>query len=203
MRNVLLGLGLVASVAVGCAGDDGDDCDCAEVGCFASMCTKTVFVTAEPVAAKFGGVEAADQLCAQQAAAAMLPGTYLAWLSDSARSPFGRFSRSTVPYVLPDGTQVAASYEALRSDPTAAIDMTAAGQRSPGADNAKVWTGTGVDGRADTFNNASNYCSGWTRNIIDETALVGMLRERGKAGDWTRARLVPCTGEGYLYCFQQ
>jgi len=35
------------------------------------------------------------------------------------------------------------------------------------------------------------------------TALVGMLRERGKAGDWTRARLVPCTGEGYLYCFQQ
>ena len=29
------------------------------------------------------------------------------------------------------------------------------------------------------------------------------FRERIKVDDWTRSRLVPCTGEGYLYCFQQ
>lgn len=204
MRNVLLlGLGLVASVAAGCVGDDVDDCECAEAGCFASICTKTIFVTAEPIPAKFGGVEAADQVCAQQATAAMLPGTYLAWLSDGAHSPFQRFSKSTVPYVLPDGSQVAADYEALRSDPIGAIDVTAAGQQATGADDAKVWTGTGVDGRADTFNNASNYCTSWTRSVIEEFAVIGFLRERGKVEDWTRAKLVPCTGDGYLYCVQQ
>ena len=202
MRSVLLGLGLVASVAVGCAGE-GDDCDCAEAGCFASMCTKTVFVTAEPVAAKFGGIAAADQMCAQQAAAAMLPGTYYAWLSTGTSSPFNRFSKSTVPYVLPDGTPVADDYEALRSDPIAAIDVTAAGQKSTGADDARVWTGTGVDRRADTFNKAWNLCSEWSGMVIDESVIVGQLRKRIKADDWTRSRLVPCTGDGYLYCFQQ
>lgn len=202
MRNVLLGLGLVASVAVGCA-DETQDCDCAEIGCFADTCTKTVFVSAEPVAADFGGVAAADQLCAQQAAAAMLPGTYYAWLSDSTQSPFGRFSKSTVPYVLPDGTQVAADYAALRSDPVGLIDMTAAGQTAAGADDAKVWTGSGIDGRADTFNNASNYCSDWSTNVIEDTVVIGLLRGRNKIDDWTSHRLVPCTGKGYLYCFQQ
>ena len=120
MRSVIFGLGLVAAVAVGC-GDEADDCDCAAAGCFADVCTKTVFVTAEPVAAKFGGVEAADQLCAQQAAAAQLPGVYLAWLSDGSHSPFQRFSKSTVPYVRTDGTQVATDFEALRSEHDAAL----------------------------------------------------------------------------------
>ncbi len=202
MRSVIFGLGLVAAVAVGC-GDEGDDCDCAAAGCFADVCTKTVFVTAEPVAAKFGGVEAADQLCAQQAAAAQLPGVYLAWLSDGSHSPFQRFSKSTVPYVRTDGTQVATDFEALRSEPPGPIDLSAAGQKVGGADDAKVWTGTGVDGRADTFNNASNYCSTWSRNVIDDSVIVGLLRTRAKAEDWTRAKLVPCTGDGYLYCFQQ
>lgn len=202
MRSVILGLGLVAAVAVGCA-EEAEDCDCAEAGCFADMCVKTVFVTAEPVAAKLGGVEAADQLCAQQAAAAKLPGTYLAWLSDGGHSPFQRFSKSTVPYVMTDGTQVAADFAALRTDSPGPIDVNAAGQKVGGADDAKVWTGTGVDGRADTFNNASNYCTSWSRSVIDDTVIVGLLRERVKAEDWTRAKLVPCTGDGYLYCVQQ
>jgi hypothetical protein len=202
MRSVIFGLGLVAAVAVGC-GAEGDDCDCAEAGCFADMCTKTVFVSAEPVAAKFGGVEAADQLCAQQAAAAKLPGTYLAWLSDAGHSPFQRFSKSTVPYVLTDGTQVAADFASLRSESPGPIDVSAGGQKVAGADDAIVWTGTGVDGRADTFNNASNYCSAWSRSVIEDSVIVGLLRVRAKTEDWTRAKLDQCTGEGYLYCFQQ
>lgn len=202
MRSVILGLGLVVSVAVGCA-DDAQDCDCAEVACFADMCTRTVFVIAEPVTAKFGGVTAADQLCAQQAAAAMLPGTYYAWLSDSAHSPYDRFSKSTVPYVLPDGTQVAADYEALASAQVGSIDVTAAGQKSTAADDVKVWTGSGIDGRADTFNNASNFCSDWSRSAIEDSVVIGSLRGRAKLDDWTHDKLVPCTGDGYLYCFQQ
>lgn len=202
MRSVILGLGLVAAIAVGCAGDE-DDCDCAEIGCFADMCTKTVFVTAEPVAAKFGGIAAADQLCAQQAAAAMLPGTYYAWLSDGNQAPIDRFSQSTVPYVLPDGVQVAENFAALRTTPPPPIDVNAAGQKVDGADNARVWTGTGVDGRADNYSNGSNYCTGWSRNVIEDFTVVGWLRERSTTQDWSRAKLVPCTGDGYLYCFQQ
>ena len=196
-------LGMCLGV-VTCGDDEGPDCDCAEVGCFADMCTKTVFVTAEPVTAKFGGVAVADQMCAQQAAAAGLPGTYLAWLSVTGTQPRGRFSESTVPYALPDGTQVAADWDALLTDgPSAPIDMTAAGAKAAGADDTKVWTGTDREGRADTYNNASTFCMNWSRNVIEESVIVGFLRKRGKAGDWTLGNLTPCTGDGYLYCFQQ
>ena len=189
---------------VTCGGEQAPDCDCAEVGCFADMCTRTVFVTAEPVNAKFGGVAAADQLCAEQAAAAGLPGTFLAWLSVRSTHPRGRFSESTVPYTLPDGTQVAADWEALLADgPSAPIDMTAAGGRAGGPDDTRVWTGTDRDGRAESFNSASTYCMDWSRNVIEESVVVGFLRKRGKPGDWTLGNLVPCTGDGYLYCFQQ
>lgn len=190
--------------AVQCGDDAGEDCDCAAVGCFADMCTKTVFVTAEAVTAKFGGVAAADQLCAGQAAAAGLPGTYLAWVSGSTSQPRGRFSESTVPYALPDGTQIAPDWDALISEgPTTPIAVTATGAAVSGADDAKVWTGTDREGRADTYNNASTYCAEWSKNVIEESVIVGFLRKRGKAGDWTLGSLTQCTGKGYIYCFQQ
>lgn len=201
LLTTILGMGLGA---ISCGDDSGPDCDCAEVGCFADMCTRTTFIIAEPVTAKFGGIAAADQLCAQQAAAAGLPGSFLAWVSVGAGQPFGRFSKSTVPYVLPDGTQVAADWEALTTDgPSVPIDLTAAGAKSSASDETHVWTGTDREGRADSYNNASTYCENWTRNVIEESVVVGFLRKRGKPGDWTLGDLAPCTGEGLIYCFQQ
>jgi hypothetical protein len=205
MRPLLIGLGLV--VATACGDDAEMACDCAAVGCSAEPCTKTVFVTRTEMAANFGGVTAADDLCAQEAANAGLAGTYFAWLSDATRSPFVRFSRATVPYVLPDGTAIAPDWDTLvDAGPSVPIAQHADASAVPPDDGspAQVWTGTSIDGRADTYNNASNYCSNWTRNVLEESALVGWVYERVKPGlDWTRANLVPCTGSGYLYCFQQ
>ena len=204
MRTLLLCLGLGAGVALACDGEDSVDCECAEVGCFAPTCTRVAFVLAEPVSPKFGGVAAADQRCAQQAQAAGLPGTFYAWLGHSGGGPADRFSRASVPYTLPDGTTLAADWNALtREGPVAAIDMTAAGVRVKAKDDAHVWTGTDEFGDANTFNNASNYCADWTRNVIKDFAVVGSLRDRGKLGAWVVGDLVPCTGEGYVYCFQQ
>lgn len=208
LRRWIFGVAFLTGLAAACSDDEGPACDCAEVGCFADLCTKTVFITKTQMAANFGGIAAADALCAQEAAAAGLEGTYLAWLSDNTRSPFGRFSRPTVPYVLPDGTQIAAGWDALSAaPPTAPISQhadTTAVPPDEGTAYALVWTGTSIDGRAETYNNASDYCAGWTANVLDSSAVVGFVHERTKPKlDWTRANLVPCTGMGYLYCFQQ
>ena len=204
MRSIsLLSLGLVAGVAAAACGDDGPDCDCAEVGCFADMCTKTVFISATPVPSDLGGITGADSLCAQQAAAAKLPGVFYAWLSDAQTSPFQRFSKSTVPYTLPDGTTFADDWDALTRGPSLPLDVDASGHKVAGEPDAIVWTGTGPDGRPDTFDNAANSCSGWTRNVIEDFAVIGWLSKRTKASDWSRGFNAPCTGTGFVYCFQQ
>ena len=198
-----LGAGLLAATTA-CNEDEAVDCGCEEAGCFAPMCTKMAFVLAKPMSAKFGGVAAADQMCAQEAAAAGLPGLYYAWLSEADAGPRDRFSRSTVPYTLPDGTTLADDWAGLvGAGPAAPIDMTAAGGKVAGKDDDRVWTGTDRDGRASSYNNASNFCSGWSRNSINDSVVVGLLRKRAKAGDWTLGDLVPCTGDGWVYCVQQ
>lgn len=204
MRTLLLGLGLGAALAIACNGEETVDCECDAIGCFAPMCTKTAFVIAEPVSAKFGGIAVADQMCGQQAQAAGLPGTFYAWLGDNNAGPADRFSQSTVPYTLPDGTTLAKDWDELTSTgPKAPIDMTAAGVKVEAKDDDPVWTGTERDGEATTFNNASNFCGEWTRNSMMDFVVVGFLRVRGKTGDWALGNLVPCTGDGYVYCFQQ
>lgn len=211
MRPVLLGVSLaattLAAAAAACGDDGGMVCDCAAVGCFADFCTKTVFVSSSALPANFGGVAAADMLCAQEAAAAGLEGTYLAWLSDSLTSPRARFSQSTVPYALPDGTQIAPDWNTLLGvGPSTTISQRADKTPVPPDEGTpkQVWTGTSIDGRAETYNNASNWCSNWTRNIIDESAVVGWVYQRIKPEvDWSFSNLVPCTGSGHIYCFQQ
>ena len=205
MRRVLLGLTIGLTTSSACGGDDEPACDCAEVGCFAEMCTKTVFVTSTAITSNFGGIAAADALCAQEAAAAGLPGTYYAWLSDKTNSPLARFAHSEVPYVLPDGTVIAADWDGLAATAPPPISLHANGSAAPPDDGApaQVWTGTTIDGHADNFNNASNFCLDWTDNSISNQTLIGWVHARMKQYDWTRANLVPCTGSGYLYCFQQ
>lgn len=208
MRRALLGLALGLTTASACSEDEGPACDCAEVGCFADTCTKTVFVSKTAIPSNFGGIAGADAVCAQEAAAAGLPGTYYAWLSDKSTSPRVRFSRSTVPYTLPSGAEIAADYAALavavppinqHADATAVLR-----EANDDAAPAQIWTGTTIDGHSDTNSNSSNFCADWTDNSISNMTLVGWVHKRSKPKfDWTRANLVPCTGVGYLYCFQQ
>lgn len=205
MRTALLvSFGVLLGAAAGACGGDEVDCDCAEIGCYADTCTRTVFVLDAPIGADFGGVAGANQLCAQQAAAARLSGTFYAWVSDSASGPFDRFSKSEVPYVLADGTKIAEDWEGLRvSGPLTPIDMSAAGRRLAESDDTRVWTGTGPDGRSEDFNGASNFCTNWSRKVTGDFTYVGLLRERDEAKSWTQGEFPICTGTGLLYCFQQ
>src|SRR4029077_17175057 len=53
-----------------------------------------------------GGLTGADPKCQSLATAAVLPGTYKAWLSDDTTSAASRLTHSTNPYVLVDGKTI-------------------------------------------------------------------------------------------------
>src|SRR5687768_3468798 len=68
-----------------------------------------VFATSQKFTGNLGGVAGADRKCQDLATApgVGLPGTYMAWLSDSTNSPFTRFVKSPGPYQLVTGEKVA------------------------------------------------------------------------------------------------
>jgi len=77
---------------------------------------KTVFVTSVSFNGNLGGLKEADDKCQAQAddPASIVPSdTYLAWLSDGADSPNTRFTQSSHPYLLLDGTRIAENYTDL------------------------------------------------------------------------------------------
>ncbi len=73
-----------------------------------------VFVTSGRLAGDFGGIEVADALCSTEAAAASLPGNFVAWLSSPTTPAVTRLG-SASGWVRPDGLIVATSRAALVS----------------------------------------------------------------------------------------
>lgn len=212
MRHALslLSLGFIAVAAaatgaVACGDDGGPACDCAAEGCYADACTKAVFATATVTLPDFGGLAGADKLCQDAATKAGLAGTFKAWLSDANSSPSTRFSKSTVPYQMVGGVELAASWDELVGQgPNVAIDVDQNGQTIADAMmNALVWSNTGRDGRPENYGKASAYCQGWTSTALEEQAVVGWLTKRGEVDDWTFAVVTPCSASARLYCFQQ
>jgi hypothetical protein len=99
-----------------------------------------------------GGLAAADQMCANEASAAGLPGTYLAWLGSSAGGPETRFGPGE-PWRRVDGVRLAETADALLStDDTSYLD-TFLNRTATGAFwiGDKTWTGVG-----------GVHCSDWT-----------------------------------------
>ncbi len=77
---------------------------------------KTIFVTSATFDSNLGGLTGADDKCQAEAngPASIVPsGTYLAWLSDGTDSPDTRFTKSSHPYMLPDGTKIAEDFTDL------------------------------------------------------------------------------------------
>ena len=74
---------------------------------------KIVFVTSTTATANYNGLPQADTVCQNLATAAGLSGTFRAWLSNATDSPSTRFTQSTVPYKLVDGTQIADNWTDL------------------------------------------------------------------------------------------
>lgn len=182
----------------------GDGVCNAEGACIAAW---YVFVTKAVYAPNFGGVLQADQQCQTDAEAAGLKGKWMSWTSEShstspvpaPSSPSTRFTPSTVPYLMLDGTKVASNWTELSSGALLnGIDLDEHGQPLSGVD---VWTGTKPSGQFAQFS-----CGDWTSTTsVTTTADFGVS---GAAdGAWSYQGLTtppkPCIGMAHLYCFQQ
>jgi hypothetical protein len=125
----------------------------------------------------------------------------MAWLSDTTGSPSSRFTRATVPYVLMNGTTVAANWTALTSGTLAhAVDLSETGA-APGHDQA--WTHTLPNGAAGGAY-ANGHCENWTSSSAAPTPAgnTGWATSTGQS--WTLFSNHTCSDNfRRLYCFQQ
>lgn len=159
---------------------------------------KYVFVTsASYSSAGFGGLDGADQKCADLAAAANRAGSWKAWISDASRNAFDRVKGKGPWYTFDEQIAVASHDEFQGSGITKAINVDEKGKTGV---SERVWTGTS----GDAF---SQSCSNWTESYgfcfgICASAVVGNSGQNSSG--WTaQGGTILCAGSGRLYCFQQ
>ena len=193
---------------------------------------KTVFVSSQLFDGNFGagqrvlGHLAADQQCQALARAADRSGDYKAWISgrvDTGAGPLphgvaDRFTQSSGPYRLVDGTQIADNWADLTDGSLDhPIDLTEL--NTPVGAEIRVWTNTTTNGRA--WDNGRQCAAGissdtpglWTWTCGAPSWTAGDCRfQSGKygqanstSGSWTGTDIsnTGCDQSFHLYCFEQ
>ena len=174
--------------------------------CLSEKCTtegtcapesKFVFVSSAEYDGDLRGLSGADSKCQGLAEAAGLPGTYKAWLSSNATSsPSTRFTRSTIPYVLVDGSVVATDWGDLTdNDINHYIDIDEFGL----SHSTFVWTNTTSAGLT-TSSSIYRNCIRWGFNGI---AADGEMGHNRTYSQWTRGDKFLCSNTAPIYCFEQ
>lgn len=168
-----------------------------------------VFVTSTKQNGALGGLVGADSICAQRAAAANLPGAYVAWLSTSSQSAASRLAAAQ-GFVRTDGKPFANTvadiinnkiFNPLRFDESG-VDLSAGVPTNSG--DLTVWTGTEKDGTA----SPSLSCSDWTSNATNNSNCMTpgecgtSGRVSGGPASWTARTSAQCSTARRLYCFQ-
>ena len=169
------------------------------------------YVTSKGYTGNLGGLAGADQKCNALATTAGLSGTYMAWLSVAPEDPSTRFTRSTVPYALTDGTVIAGDWDDLVGPEgdrlEAPISIDEAGYQR----DTFVWTNTEYDGER-ILDASSLTCSGFTESTSQFPAVVGWslgtVKGNSVEGAWTFRELTStgppdCNYLAALYCFEQ
>jgi hypothetical protein len=168
---------------------------------YADQHEKTVFVTSMSFNANLGGLTGADDKCQAQAdgPASIVPsGTYLAWLSDGTDSPDTRFTKSSHPYLLPDGTKIAEDYSDLTDGLILhPINIDPTGKTLGGIQ--KFWTGTSADG---TTAPKSVTCTGWKDPLPYHYGMHGQTDLTTSSWSTIHAN-DSCRTSSRLLCFQQ
>lgn len=149
------------------------------------------FVTSLEYTADLGGLEGADEICAFEAEAAQLPGTFRAWISDSTTDAIDRIDADG-PWVSVTGDRLFNNHAHLRTSPLQPLEIDPLGET---AAYALVWTGTGTGGRWV----GTDACGGWRSEDPFGDAGTGQA-VLGAA--WTDAGPGPCLWPARLYCFQ-
>jgi hypothetical protein len=161
---------------------------------------KTVFVTSVRFNGNLGGLKGADDKCQAQAddPASIVPsGTYLAWLSDGTDSPDTRFTKSSHPYLLPDGTRIAENYTDLTG--RSIQHFINIGPTGKTVGRNYIWTGTNQDG---TTAPSIRICTGWIDPIANARGMIGSTGHT--LTTWSSQSQDRCnTSRNRLACFQQ
>jgi cysteine-rich repeat protein len=187
----------------------GEECDDGDMdngdGC-SNMCNwekRLVFATSVLYDGNLGGLAGADQKCNLRAEAAGLPGTYLAWISTQAGSPLSRFVKSTVPYTLVNGTEIADDWDDLVDgslyapiDRTEMAGLTASTGLSCEMVTRLARTGTTYDGSPGSYT-----CNNFTWGGNNYSGTVG--RSTSPTTTWTSCTSGTCDIPMPIYCFQQ
>jgi hypothetical protein len=157
-----------------------------------------VFITSTLYNANLGGLAGADAKCQARADAAELPGSYRAWLSDSATSAADRFAHSALPYVLINGAQIAANWTDL-TDGTLAAPINVDESGFAPTDKGYAWTSTTVAGQALPADSLIT-CQDW--GSADSLLQGSLGSSRTSDAGWTDSSLsANCGYTTHLYCF--
>jgi len=170
----------------------GGDAAAADAPTDAGLPGNLVFVTSsQHLPVELGGLDVADAVCAGRAAAAGLPGTYIAWLSTSAVAARDRLGAAR-GWRRVDGRPVADTVaDLLGGRIFYPIRIDEAGGDAIGSTTMVTGTFSGGAGGgawacADWSDPAGNYTSG---------------RAHGTTGVWTGFDIAGCSVPGRLYCF--
>jgi hypothetical protein len=177
--------------------------------------TKLVFVTSISFTGDLGGLAGADGKCQQLATQASRSGTFKAWLSSTTISAGARLTHSTGPYVLVNGTQVAANWAGLTSGTLLSpINVTETGGAPPSSNIVctftnvpAAWTATAPNGTLATTVGAT--CADWTTSGPSNGAVLGVVSQIN--GNWTDGcgsqtavgTATVCAEVAALYCIEQ
>ncbi len=160
---------------------------------------KTVFVTSDTFKKNLGGLKGADDKCQAEAdhPASIVPsGTYLAWLSDGTESPDTRFTKSSHPYILPNGKKIAEDYTDLTDG--SLLKPINLGPNGKPVGLQLFWTGTKSNGTASQY---FVTCAGWTSLPAAVRGVVGSTLKTSTL--WSARIPDPCRNSIRLACFQQ
>lgn len=150
-----------------------------------------VFVSSTTHSARYGGQAGATKICNDLAAAAGLPGTFVAWLSNKDGPHAAQRVTAPGPWVLVGSGDVVASTKAELTSGTLkhAVDRDEKGATVAAS---KVWTGTGGNGLYET-----NDCDAWTNGNNGRSGSSAQSNVQ-----WTSATVDDCDALHRLYCFQ-
>jgi hypothetical protein len=188
-------------------GNDPDN-ECPTGECYAGPVCETgkiAFVTSAQYNGNLGGLTGADTICNQHATNACLPGTYMAWLSDSTATPNTRFTQSAIAYRKVDGTLLASNYGNLVSGnilaPLNLTELNGVPQLSAVGCPVQQMSFSATDPNGNLL--ATGNCNDWSATVAEASWGYNTVTN----GNWTQG----CSGTGgntcssgaTLYCFQQ
>jgi len=146
------------------------------------------------------GIAAADTICASEASAASLTGTFQALLSTSTAPAASRFNLSAAsePYVRPDGIEIADATTIASGDQLdSGIWQNADGTYVTTGNNG-AWTGGSTPSASTT---TVRTCDDWSTNSSSSLGYIGS--DSTADAWWSDGAQNPCNQPNLVYCLQK